>query len=332
MISTAQLELHKYHGLANDFLVVVDDHRSPACFEGYRRLGPDLARAVCERHRGVGGDGLILLERSKDGTITMVLWNADGSRAETSGNGLRCAGLAAHDLGLVDTPSFRLTTDAGGARVTLQEPGGGGSRSFSPRAVVVEMGVVSLGAAIEPARIDEALGFDSPVCLGAIEADVGNPHLVIWLPSLEAVDIGAAGSRLGRALSCETNIEIVSLSRERDDVIELVVFERGVGPTAACGSGSCAAAAALALLGAVGTDVTVANPGGELFVGLRRSSPRSYDAVLEGPAVRVARIVVELAAIAELLEGAGTRPSSRAGEQFSSVSRESRGLAFDRER
>jgi len=139
------MRLRKYHGLGNDFLILLDA-------DGARPVDAALARAVCDRHRGVGADGLIRLTREGAGP-RMELRNADGGRAETSGNGLRCAARAVHDAGWEPGPRFTITTDAGPRRVTLLDDGH----------VTVEMG---------------------PVTVVGERVDVGNPHRVVLVDDL----------------------------------------------------------------------------------------------------------------------------------------------------
>jgi diaminopimelate epimerase len=146
------MHLRKYHGLGNDFLVLVDA-------DGKQPVDAALARAVCDRHRGAGADGFI---RVTADPLTMELYNADGSRAETSGNGLRCLARAVVDTGLEDGPQLTAVTDAGSRRLVLHDDG----------QVSVEMGTV---------RWDGDL------------VDLGNPHLVVFVDDLAKVDEGRDG-------------------------------------------------------------------------------------------------------------------------------------------
>ena len=179
------ITLTKHHGLGNDFLVVVDlgeDHVS---------IGGDLACSLCDRRTGVGADGLILGQRRLDGTLRMVLYNADGSRAEMSGNGIRC--LAQALAAVLDEPMLDVSieTDGGERRVTVIP-----SPDRDEVRVRVEMGPVGPGPALAPWPGDLA-GF-ATVALRSETADVGNPHLVI-----QVEDAGSPLAIIG-ATSCHT--------------------------------------------------------------------------------------------------------------------------------
>lgn len=277
--------LTKYHGLGNDFLVLVDPDRSTTYDER-------TVAALCDRHRGIGADGVLRLSRpTSGGGLRMELRNADGGVAETSGNGLRCALLAAAHAGLLPATALEgepvaVETMAGtvAGRVLV---GGGG---LSGRAEVsVAMGTVTV----------DALEVSPLSGRRAWEADAGNPHLVLVGDGLSDVDLATVGPRLEASRPEGTNVELVVVLAR--DEVRLVVWERGAGLTLACGSGSCASAAAARSAGLVGDRVVVHNPGGDLLVELA-GSPGRPEATLTGPACRVGRVEVD---IDELVEMAG---------------------------
>jgi len=239
------LTLTKHHGLGNDFLVLLDtdDH--------YGDDHAALARALCDRHRGVGADGLIRLGPG----LRMHLHNADGSRAEMSGNGIRCLAQAIVDSGVHGGPAFEIQTDAGPKWVAIEY----GSKTALRCDVTVDMGPVTVVSNEAGARA---------------EVDVGNPHLV--LPD-EGQDILA----LGRDFP-DVNVELIR--RDGPDLV-MRVHERGVGITQACGTGSCASAAAASAWGWTGSAVTVRNPGGDVRVELKDET-----VYLTGPAEFIARV------------------------------------------
>lgn len=250
-------ELVKLHGLGNDFLVSFDP------------VGPDLARAVCDRHTGIGADGLVQGGRTAEGLLTFRLWNADGGEAEMSGNGMRCLAHAALDAGLVqERQPFPVMTPAGRREVTIRRSGPGTTWA------VVEMGTL---------KVTDDAGGACNVGHGALLVDVGNPHLVVLGPDPRSVDVGRLGPELERSDPAGLNVEFVTLGPEPDSVT-MRVWERGVGETQACGTGSCAAAAALHHWGRVGAAVTVHQPGGSVAVELRPDGT----ATLAGPSVRIA--------------------------------------------
>jgi diaminopimelate epimerase len=248
--------LTKHHGAGNDFLVLVDrDDATP--------VDATLARALCDRRFGVGADGIIrVLGGGGRADLAMELRNADGGIAEMSGNGIRCLAQAAVSAGLVVPPTFTVWTRAG-LRTVEYFPGW----SDSAAEASVDMGTATLGPD-QPQQFAERK---------ARRVDVGNPHLVLLGPDPAEVDVAEVGSRLQDVHPGGVNVEFISVG-PGPDAITLRVWERGVGETRACGTGSVAAAAAAASWGLVGDTVDVRNPGGTLRVelgpgGLRLSGP-----------------------------------------------------------
>ena len=243
------LTLTKHHGLGNDFLVLLDTE------DRYAAAHEAMAVALCDRRTGIGADGLIRLGPE----LRMHLHNADGSRAEMSGNGIRCLAQAILDLGVHGGPELEILTDAGLKRVTTAYATDGPTRHFT-----VDMGVAKV-TDLEERRA---------------EVDTGNPHLVLlvadpWTEQLE--ELGAENP--------DVNVEVVRV----DDVgtVTMRVHERGAGITQACGTGSCAIAAATRAWGLTGDRITVRNPGGDLDVELQGDT-----ALLTGPATYVGRVEV----------------------------------------
>ncbi|MGA2528615.1 MAG: diaminopimelate epimerase [Acidimicrobiales bacterium] len=282
------LELVKYHGLGNDFLIVLDEVLVDAVASSL--AGPDpvgeLARALCDRHSGVGADGLLISRAAGSGAdLRMELRNADGGRAETSGNGLRCFALAAVDAGLVPGPEILVETDAGVRRAELRERLGTGCGAVS-----VEMGTVRTTRS-DPLA-EAALPGSRALPWPAWSVDVGNPHLVLLAPSLKGIVLDAVGPDLERRRPGGQNVEIVSYTPANAE-LSLLVWERGAGVTLACGSGSVAAAAALHSAGICPARVRVHNPGGVAEVSLSGVDPLAVVAELAGAVQRVARIEVD---------------------------------------
>jgi diaminopimelate epimerase len=250
------VRLTKHHGLGNDFLVLFGDE--PAT--------PELARALCDRRMGIGADGLLWGGPGGDGAdLTMVLHNADGSRAEMSGNGIRCLAQAAAG----GRASLRIATDAGLRHVELTA--GPDERTVLVR---VDMGGVSAAEAMPVEGAKDVLG-----------ASVGNPHAVALFADRAALDLAA--DHFARAHSREQgrNVEFV-VAGPGDDELTMRVVERGVGETQACGTGACAAAWAARQWGIAGDRVTVHMPGGSATVELGDT------AHLTGPSVYIAEILV----------------------------------------
>jgi diaminopimelate epimerase len=271
------MRLTKHHGLGNDFLVLLDPDAS-------HPLDADLARALCDRHTGVGADGLI---RATPATpddpapMRMELRNADGSRAEMSGNGIRCLAqaLLLADPGL--GPDVPIVTDAGLRIVTVHEQVDAVTHSLS-----VAMGVVRVvGEAPEWAGGDVAR---------ALLVDMGNPHLVLDLSgapagAAEEIDLVEVGEAVNGKIPGGANVHLLTTGRAPGG-IAIRTYERGVGPTLACGTGACASAVAARAWGLAGDRVPVAQPGGPAEVAL---GPGSDDeVVLGGPATYVADITL----------------------------------------
>jgi diaminopimelate epimerase len=260
------LELTKHEGAGNDFLVLADSER---------RIGIDaeMVRAVCDRHRGVGADGLIRLGGSREGAdVSMELWNADGSVAEMSGNGIRCLVQAAVDVQMASPPTVTVAT-AAGVKTVCYRP----AQAWA----AVDMGVVRLGGERT----------DLPDAARARAVDAGNPHVVVWSPTLPSDPaVAGVGARLDAETPGGTNVEFIAPGEAPGELL-LRVWERGVGETLACGTGSCAAAAAARAWGLVGDRVRVCNPGGVLEVTLG-AGPLD-PVVLGGPVHRVARVLLD---------------------------------------
>jgi diaminopimelate epimerase len=274
MPDTQALHFTKHHGAGNDFLVLVDPG-------GSFPLEPELVRALCDRRHGVGADGVIRVLPGDDrADLAMELRNADGGPAEMSGNGMRCLAQAAVEAGLVKPPVFTVMTPAGARTVEYTAGELPGSAVAS-----VDMGVAGLGPD-QPQQFAERK---------ARQVDMGNPHLVLLGPDPAGVDVAGLGSRLQGVHAGGINVEFIAVG-PGPDAITLRVWERGVGETLACGTGSAAAAAAARSWGLVGDTVDVHNPGGTLQVWLGSDAVR-----LSGPVHKVADIDVNPG---ELLEAA----------------------------
>lgn len=238
------LDLVKAHAYGNDFLYLETERLD-------RPDGPALATALCERHAGAGADGLILHHPTGSGAA-MRLYNADGSYSEVSGNGVRgLAAVCCWRAGLAGRPappSLVISTDAGDKHVQIlaAEP-----PRFTCRAAMGHPSDVSR------ALIDVG---GSPV--DAVVLRVGNPQCVVLERALDEERF----RRLGAALEHHpyfpegTNVEFAVV--ERPDLVRILIWERGVGPTLASGTGACAAAVAAVTYGGAARDVTVVSPGG----------------------------------------------------------------------
>jgi diaminopimelate epimerase len=264
-----QLSLTKHHGLGNDFLVAFHPHVHDL---------PALARRLCDRRRGVGADGLLVGESEDGFAARMTLYNADGSRAEMSGNGIRCFAQAlAARRG--DLSPQRILTDAGERVVTL---------SATDESTIIH-------AAVD---MGEVAPLSEPADWGRIGTDpmrpvshlsLGNPHSVVGVEDVGTVDLLALGS-----IVPYVNLEIVEPGPE-PHAITMRVHERGAGITEACGTGACASAWAAHLWGLVvpvEEEILVHMDGGDARV--RMHHPSQGRVTLIGPAQFIADITVDV--------------------------------------
>ncbi|MEJ7800240.1 MAG: diaminopimelate epimerase [Ilumatobacter sp.] len=263
------LTLTKHHGLGNDFLVVFDPDVDDL---------PSLARRICDRRRGVGADGLLVGESAAGYAARMVLFNADGSRAEMSGNGIRCFAQAlAARRG--DMMTQLILTDAGERRVDLAD-------ADEPDTILATVEMGSVDPLEEPEGWAE-LGChpDRPVA----HLSLGNPHSVVGVDQVAVVELAELGAKVP-----QVNLEIVEPGPQQHE-IRMRVHERGAGITEACGTGACAAAHAAARWGlATPADgkLVVHMDGGSATVEL--DTPMVGHVTLTGPATHVATIGIRL--------------------------------------
>ncbi len=248
------IRFEKWEGLGNDFVLVDDASLT---------VGPELARTLCDRRYGVGGDGVLVVDRT--GPLPrMIVWNANGSRPEMCGNGLRC--VAAH-LAQSDG-ALTIATDAGEKACIVSAVAGD---RFD---ITVEMGTANARGEIAFTVDDREHRF--------LDVDVGNPHAITFAP-YDEVAIDRVGPAVAVAPEGGTNVEFCRVEADR---IAVVVWERGVGRTLACGTGACAVAAAACDTGraSFGAPIRVALPGGDLTITVTAGTRALR---MRGPARRV---------------------------------------------
>ncbi|MBL8679801.1 MAG: diaminopimelate epimerase [Myxococcales bacterium] len=277
----------KYQGLGNDF-IVLDARQWPE-----DKVGPELAKQLCDRHRSIGGDGILWVELTKSGAVRMVIYNRDGSRPEMCGNGVRCvaAYFADRDEVKLGDP-LEVLSDAGPRPVTLGGVGFDGSWF-----VTVDMGsIVADTQGFATAELD-----GTPTLVRF--ADAGNPHAVLFVEGEHASDeieddspqrvaSREATAALVRAHRDRyphgTNVEFVAQKQDRS--LRVRVHERGVGWTLACGTGACAVAAvATAVRGERDATQIVDLDGGRLSIRVVAEQGGAYHAWMTGPARRAFR-------------------------------------------
>lgn len=247
----------KMQALGNDFVLV----------ERFDQEAPEpgaLARACCERRLGVGADGLILIGPAADPNahFRIEIFNADGSRAEACGNGLRCAVLLALEAGRAAGGAVTVETDAGLRHARLEAGRGSafvrvdmGAPVLEPRAIPVDLP--------GPRAVAVPLGATG---LRGTCVSLGNPHVVVFVDALEEFPLELRGPELARhpLFPRGANVHFAkALDRNR---IQARTWERGVGPTPACGTGACALCAAGVLEGRTDRSITALLPGGELEI------------------------------------------------------------------
>ena len=259
------VHLTRHHGLGNVFLVALVDEVPENARE--------WARQVCDPVTGIGADGLIIgtpAALASEASPTFALFNRDGSRAEMSGNGLRCFGQAVARANGVTDLEFVVATDTGPRRVSVF-----GGPTDPEVSATVDLGPAGPGPELEGPPID--LGGPDHGRLATV--DVGNPHLVVEVVDPEAVDLAVVGPALEARFTPEgCNVHLVAVV-DRSSLF-LRPWERGVGLTEACGTGACAAAYAAHSWGLVDPVVEVIMPGGRATVSvgdtLRLTGPATF--------------------------------------------------------
>ena len=281
-ISKTQLSVTKHNGLGNDFLVL--DRREASALSNAQVSEidwPNMARNWCNRKTGIGADGLLLLGRIDANTLTMRLFNSDGSLAEMSGNGIRCLAQAAHMAdGLTSEVEYAVTTDAGERRVVVTP------RANDSQTVDASVDMGPIGTLVEPT------GWASLECdpmRPVMHISVGNPHSVVGVEDVAIVPLKELGEKVP-----QINLEIIEPGPEVN-AITMRVHERGAGITQACGTGACASAWAAVQWGLVpksASEVIVHMDGGDVKV--RVNEPKSGSVTLIGPAQHMSKHAVEI--------------------------------------
>ena len=275
------MEFSKYEATANDFIML-------DCMSGEPHLDAENVRALCDRHKAVGADGVILLLPSNKADFAMRVLNADGSEAEMCGNGIRAFFLFALDMGATHSEEITVETGAGTITVWKKPAFGGGGDFFT-----VNMGVpVWTRADIPISGEGDAIGV--PIDIGggttviATCVSMGNPHCVIFVDSVSDYPVLDVGPIVENhpLFPQRTNVEFVRVVDKEH--LEVRVWERGVGETMACGTGACASMVAAKLNGKTAGRGTVSLPGGELDIewlddGVRLSGPARH--VFDGKTV-----------------------------------------------
>ena len=267
-----ELKFVKMHGLGNDYVYIDCFPATSAAIIASTDLSA-LARAVSDRHFGIGSDGLVLILPCKEAEASMRIFNADGSEAEMCGNAIRCVGKYLYESDLCTQPKMRIKTIAGIWKLCLHVQNG------LVHEVTVDMGT--------PKTATDSLALKGCDLLGFTSVNMGNPHAVFfrsWV--ISDAEMADLGERIGTHphFPKGTNVEFVHVRNTRE--LDVRVWERGSGETMACGTGACAAAVAAYRMGETEEEIIVHLKGGELLI---HYDPLENRITMTGPATEVFR-------------------------------------------
>ena len=282
------MKFTKMHGLGNDYVYV-------NCFEEKIDNPPAVARFVSDRHFGIGSDGLIMINPSKTADFEMEMYNADGSRGEMCGNGIRCVAKYVYDYGLTDKTQISVETLGGIKYLDLTVEDGKVSL------VKVDMGKPELEADLIPIISERKQVIDEPIEVDGKEyhmtgVSMGNPHAVIYVDDVKGLDLEKIGPKFESHERFPKRINTEFVHCIDRQTVEMRVWERGSGETLACGTGACAVAVSSILNNLTDTQVTVKLLGGDLQIEWDREKDRVF---MTGPAKVVFDGVIDITEIKE---------------------------------
>ena len=282
------MKFTKMHGLGNDYVYV-------NCFEEKIDNPPAVARFVSDRHFGIGSEGLIMINPSKTADFEMEMYNADGSRGEMCGNGIRCVAKYVYDYGLTDKTQISVETLGGIKYLDLTVEDGKVSL------VKVDMGKPKLEADLIPIISEREQVIDEPIEVDGKEyhmtgVSMGNPHAVIYVDDVKGLDLEKIGPKFENHERFPKRINTEFVHCIDRQTVEMRVWERGSGETLACGTGACAVAVSSILNNLTDTQVTVKLLGGDLQIEWDREKDRVF---MTGPATVVFDGVIDITEIKE---------------------------------
>nr|WP_317284634.1 carbamoyl-phosphate synthase large subunit [uncultured Dysosmobacter sp.] len=255
-----QLPFAKMQTCGNDYIFLENFNGEITCPES-------LCVTFCDRHYGVGADGIVLMERSRKADAKMIMYNADGSRGAMAGNALRCMAKYLYDNNIVRKDAMTIETDTGVKTVEVYTTNG------KVTSATVDMGYATLDTTALHLNLPEKEIVGYPVTIGEKEyaiicVDMGNPHCVVFCPRVDGVDVEHVGPQFEHAPYFPDRVNTEFIRVVNKNTIKMRVWERGSGETLACGSGACAAVVAAVAGGhcSKGSDVTVKVRGGDLVV------------------------------------------------------------------
>lgn len=269
----------KMHGLGNDFIVVAGERQLPS-------NAAQLATQLCNRFFGIGADGLVYILPSAKADFMMRIMNSDGSEAEQCGNAIRCVSKYVYDNGLIDREEITIETiGAGVQKVQLNVIDG------QVATVRVDMGEPILQGLRVPTIVDQDRVIDYPIEIDGRQfrftaVSMGNPHCVIYVEDAVSFDLATWGPKLETHPMFPRKINVEFVTVKSRDYADMRVWERGAGPTLACGTGACATLVASVLNGHTDRKATVALKGGDLYIEWSETDNHVY---MTGPAQVVFR-------------------------------------------
>ncbi|MHA6532506.1 diaminopimelate epimerase [Paenibacillus sp. BAC0078] len=268
------MEFTKMHGLGNDFIIVFGEQELPG-------NASELAVTLCNRFFGIGADGLVYILPSERGDYMMRIMNSDGSEAEQCGNAIRCVSKYVYEHGLVSSEQIVIETiGAGEQKVSLQVKDG------IVETVTVDMGEPVLSGLQIPVAIDVEPVLNQPIETDGTEfkftaVSMGNPHCVIYVDDAVGFDLNTWGPKLEvhPLFPRKVNVEFATVTSRSH--VDMRVWERGAGPTLACGTGACATLVSSVLNGLTDRSATISLKGGDLFIEWNEQDNHVY---MTGPA------------------------------------------------
>lgn len=268
------MDFVKMHGLGNDFVFIEDK-------TGQDKDYTALARAICNRHTGIGADGLIVIVDSRVADVRMRIINSDGSEAEMCGNGIRCFAKYVYDSGIIEKKRFTVETPAG-----IMEPEITVGADNKAKLITINMGRPSFNRSEIPMEGADGRVLNEDLCVDGENWKItsllmGVPHTVTYVDDVDTVDIEKIGPLFEKheAFPKHTNI---NFAQQMDDrTVKVRTWERGAGATLACGTGSCSVAVASFLNGRTGREVDIQLPLGTLHIEYREEDGNVY---MTGPA------------------------------------------------
>jgi len=270
------MKFTKMQGIGNDYVYI-------NCMDRYVSNAPELAKRISDRHFGVGSDGLILICPSETADFQMVMYNADGSRAQMCGNGIRCVGKYVYDNCLTDKTTITVET-LGGIKTLLLHPEDGKVKS-----VTVDMGIPVFDPKHIPVLSDSEDFIDRTVTVDGKKyritaLSMGNPHAVVFVDDTDSLDLRVIGPAFENHPLFPERINTEFVEVVDHSTLKMRVWERGSEETMACGTGACAAAVAGCVRQKCASEVTVKLLGGDLLINWDEETKHVF---MTGPAETV---------------------------------------------